>query len=184
MTHRTDAFLISFSRRLNAFTIWSLQRAHVVPGPVLAEIAASSTDPSQRLLEALSARVVEIDATVLTAAFGTRHVALRNLIAIEMQRRGQLNDIREAAQSDASEAIRVLEYRERLRTAAAAGIERPPLPENLSYDAQHSLAVERLRGLPLEQLQQRIDWFNIENSAAYEVLATDYWDQMKDDVRL
>jgi hypothetical protein len=160
-----------------------LARAQIEPGTVLAEIAASPTDPTPTLLKELSAKIAEVDASVLIAAFASRHVALRNLIAVEMRCRRQLNDIRDAAQSDDSEAIRVLEYRDRLQTAAAAGSERPPLPDNLSYDAQRSLAIERLRGLPLEQLRQRIDWFNLENTAAYEVLATDHWDVMKDEVR-
>jgi hypothetical protein len=120
---------------------------------------------SQRLVEEVSGRVGQIDATVLTTAFATRHAALRHVIATELERRGQLNDIRDAARADTSEAIRLLEYRERLRTAAAAGTDRPPLPENLSHDAQRLLSIERLRGLPLEQLRQRIDWFNVENSA-------------------
>jgi hypothetical protein len=167
--------------RVNSLVL--VARAQLEPGPVLAEVAASPTEPSQRLLEEISARVGEIDATVLTAAFATRHAPLRNVIAVELERRGQLNDIRDAARADSSETIRVLEYRDRLRNAAAVGTERPPLPENLSYDAQRWLAVERLRGLPVEQLRQRIDWFNVENSAAYEVLATDHWEEMKDEIR-
>lgn len=67
-----------------------------------------------------------------------------------------------------------MEYRDRL-TAAPGETERAAVPENLSFDTDRSLAVERLRGLPFETLQQKIDWLNLEGSAAYEVLATDHW---------
>jgi hypothetical protein len=157
-------------------------RAQVEPDPVFAEAAASPMAPSKRLLEELSARISDVDPVVLTAAFATRHAELRNAIALEMERRGQLNDIRDAAQTDTSELVRVLEYRDRLR-AAAGETDRPAVPENLSFDAHRSLAVERLKGLPFETLQQKIDWLNIENSAAYEVLATEHWEQAKDQVR-
>jgi hypothetical protein len=78
----------------------------------------------------------------------------------ELERRGLLNDVRAAAHTDTSELVRVLEYRDRLRRAAASGADRPPVPENLTFDLSHALQTERLRGLPMETLIRRVDWFN------------------------
>jgi hypothetical protein len=131
----------------------------------------------------LRANIGKVDAVLLTAAFSTRHPELRNVIAAELSRRGLIGEVRAAAQVDKSEFIRILEYRDRLRSAAANASEPPRLPDNLSYKARCELEVERLRGVPYELLKQKVDWLNPEGSAAYEVLVTDHWELMAEQVR-
>ncbi len=158
-------------------------RSEAAPDSVLAEAAVSPQPPSHRLVNEMSARLQIVDDAVLIAAFSSRHQTLRDAIATELERRHLFGDIRTAAQDDTSEAIRILEYRDRLRTANLAGTDPPELPDNLSYDAHESLAVERLRPLAYEQLVRRIDWYPVEGRYAYRVLATDHWGAFAGQVR-
>ena len=81
----------------------------------------------------------KVISVVLVAAFASRHDEIRQAVALELGRRGLLGEIREAAQADRSDAIRVLEYRDRLRTAIENGSERPLVPDGLPYDDRQAL---------------------------------------------
>jgi len=178
-----EAMLADDRLKERASSLMMLIRVPTEPGVALAEAAISLTTPSSRVVDELSRRMGQVDQAVLTAAFASRHNSLRLLIVKELELRGLLDEIRQAAQADEFDPVRVIEYRNRLGQAIATGSERPPLPERLSYSETMTLSVERLRGLPLLQLQQQIDWLNSDAAAAYEVLGLEHWDVVRESLR-
>jgi hypothetical protein len=160
-----------------------LTRISAEPGAVLAEMATAPDVPPERLLHDLIEKMPTIDQAVLTAAFASRHEAVRMAVATELHRRHRMDEIRAAAQDDSAAKIRTLEYRDRLEATTATGSERPEVPERVSYEDRRELELERLRGLSYEELQNRVGWLSAVGSVAYEVLARDHWDAMADQVR-
>lgn len=177
------SMMTSETWRAHAEVLLLIIRAESDPDAALASAATAIDTPNDRLVSRLLPNLGEVSPLVLTAAFLTHHLKLRNAVAAELDRRGLMNEIRSAAQTDDSSFIRTLEYRDRLRVAAASGSEPPPLPDKLSFEAHNKFEVERLRHLPYEQLLHKVDWINLEGSAAYMALATEHWHLMADQVR-